>query len=161
MRRLVQRIGFARGDLVDADGQMRDVAGEVGRPEDLRLPAERAAAQPIHLPQPILRHRDAETEIQIGRAGGVDMRNAGTVTQYLDAAADRAGELPRALHDVSPVCDQPIACTAPGVISNVTRTSPGCDQGYLSLSRYFFASESICALAPSSMTRVTLPRTCR
>ena len=92
---------------------MRDVAGEVGRPEDLRLSAQRTAAQPIHLPQPILRHRDAETKIQIGRAGGVDVRNTGAVAQDLDAAADRAGELARALHDVSPVVRSAHACTAP------------------------------------------------
>ena len=92
---------------------MRDVAGDVGRPEDLRLAAERAPAQPVHLPQPILRHGDAETEIQIRRAGGVDVRDAGTVTQDLDAAAHRAGDLPRVLHDVSTrVMRQPIACTA-------------------------------------------------
>ena len=160
VRRLVHRVGFARRDLVDADGQMRDIAGDVGRPENFRLAAQRAAAQPIHLPQPILRHGDAQTKIQILRAGGIDVRDTRPVTQDLDAAAHCAGALPF-LHDVPLGQVQPITCTALGVISNVTRTSPGRDQGYLSWPRYFLASESICALAPSSVTRATLPRICR
>ena len=47
---LVQRGGFTRRDLVDADGQVGDVAGDVGGTQDLRLAAERAAAQAVHLP---------------------------------------------------------------------------------------------------------------
>ena len=100
MRRLVQRAGFAFGDPVDADGQMRDVAGDVGRAEDFGLAAERAPAQAVHLPKPILGHGDAETKIHIGRARGIDVRDAGTIAQYLDAAGDRAGELLCFLHDV-------------------------------------------------------------
>ena len=94
MRPLVERAGFASRDLVDADGEMGDIAGNVGGPEDFRLAAERAAAQPVHLPQPILGHGDTQTEIQVRRAGGVDMRDAGSVAQDLHAAADRARDLP-------------------------------------------------------------------
>ena len=68
MCRFVQCGGLTRRDLVDADGQVRDVAGDVGGAQDLRLTAERAAAQAVHLPQPILRHGDAEAELQVRRA---------------------------------------------------------------------------------------------
>ncbi len=160
VRRLVERGSFAVSDLVDADGQMRDIAGNIGGPEDFRLAAERTATQPIHLPQPILGHGDAQPEIQVRRAGGVDMRDTRSVAQDFHAAAHGTRYLPCVLHDVRPLV-QPIACTALGAISNVTRTSPGRDQGYLSWPRYFFAKESMWAPAPSSVTRVTLPRICR
>src|SRR5277367_2969327 len=54
--------------------------------------------------------------------------------------------------------NQPIACAEDGSISNSTRTSPGCANGYLSLPRYFLASESICASAPFSVSLTTFPR---
>ena len=53
---------------------------------------------------------------------------------------------------------QPIALAARGSISYMTRTSPGCANGYLSLPRYFLASESMCWSAPSSTQRFTAPR---
>ena len=53
---------------------------------------------------------------------------------------------------------QPKTCTAAGSISKVTLTSPGWAQGYLSFPRYFLAKESMCAVAPSSVTRPTRPR---
>src|SRR5215475_8746431 len=53
---------------------------------------------------------------------------------------------------------QPWPCTAVGSISKVILTWPGWAQGYLSFPRYFLARESICADAPSSVTRPTRPR---
>ncbi len=47
---LVQCGGLTRRDLVDADGQVSDVAGDVGGTQDFRLTAECAAAQAVHLP---------------------------------------------------------------------------------------------------------------
>ena len=52
----------------------------------------------------------------------------------------------------------PIPEAAAGSISHIMRTSPGAALGYLSLPRYFFASESMCVPAPSSETRRTRPR---
>ena len=52
---------------------------------------------------------------------------------------------------------QPIPEKLFGVISYITRTSPGWRNGYLSWPRYFFASESICASAPFSATRPPAP----
>src|SRR5262249_40380825 len=102
---VVQCICLAHRDLVDADSQVRDVAGQICGAEDLPLAAKRASPQAIHLPQPVLRHREAETEIQIGRAGGMDVRNPGAVAQDLDTAANRAGDLLWVLHDVPPMRD--------------------------------------------------------
>src|SRR5260221_7121722 len=45
-----------------------------------------------------------------------------------------------------------------GSISHSRRTSPGAPYGYLSWPRYFFASASMCAAAPSSVTSWTRPR---
>ena len=127
MRCVVHRVGFAIGDLVDADGQVGDVARDVVGAEDFRLAAERAAAQAVHLPQPILRHGNAKAEIQIERGCGIDVRDAGAVTQDLDRLADRAGEvfigghwhfpLVRSSRAEPVVPVQPIACAAVGVIS--------------------------------------------
>ena len=50
MRPLVERAGFAVRNLVDADSEMGDIARDIGGPEDFRLAAERATAQPVHLP---------------------------------------------------------------------------------------------------------------
>ena len=92
--RAVRRLRLARGDRRDADRAMRDVAAEIGGAEDLRLAAERAAAQPVHLPEPILRHGDAEAEIEVRRARREDMRHARAIPQDLDPAAHRALEVP-------------------------------------------------------------------
>src|SRR5262249_37059094 len=59
-------------------------------------------------------------------------------------------EYPPAVH---PIPDADV-----GSISHIRRTSPGAALGYLSFPRYFFASESMCAAAPSSVTRRTRPR---
>jgi len=84
--------GLLGRDAVEAEGAVRDVVAEIGRPEDLRLAAERAAAQPVHLPEPVFGRGEAEAEEQVVGAAGVDMRDAGPVAQNLDLAFDRAGE---------------------------------------------------------------------
>ena len=84
----VDQDGFAVADLGDADGEMCDVGGEVGRTEDFGLTTERAAAQAVHLPKAIFSHGDAEAEIDVRRGGAIDMRHAGLVAQDFDAAVD-------------------------------------------------------------------------
>ena len=87
--RRVHRVGLARGDRGDADGAMGDVARQVGGPEHCGLPPQRAAAQPVHLPQPVLRHGDAEAEKQVRRSPGIDVRHAGAVADDLDGCRAR------------------------------------------------------------------------
>jgi hypothetical protein len=88
----VDQDGFAVADLGNADGQMRDVGGDIGRTQDFGLAAERAATQAVHLPEPVLGHGDAKAEIHICRGVAVDMRHAGLVAQDFDAAVDRGME---------------------------------------------------------------------
>lgn len=67
---------------------------------------------------------------------------------------DQAHGLP----DIGWLFAQSIPDADVGSISHMIRTSPGRAKGYLSFPRYFFASESMCSAAPSSVALRTRPR---
>ncbi len=92
MRRWVHRGCIARRDLVDPHRQVRHVGGNEIRAQYFRLPPQRPPAKPVHLPQAILRHGNAEAEKQVRRIVRKYMRHPGAIALDLHRRSDGAGD---------------------------------------------------------------------
>ena len=73
-------IGVLRAFYADKKGLFPDQFSEVR----FERSGDAAAAQPVHLPEPVLGHGEAEAIIEVGGRGCVDVRNAGLVADDLD-----------------------------------------------------------------------------
>jgi hypothetical protein len=60
------------------------IGGGVVRSQHLGQRAIRPPPQPVHLPEPVLGHREPDAEPEVGRRAGEDVRHPGLVPQDLD-----------------------------------------------------------------------------